>query len=121
MKTDSELIADRLTKIIKSKDITINRLATLSALGQSSVNAIFRGDSASPKLKTLVKIANGLDMSLTELLDFPPYNQRPDGSSPDQETDRWNELGQALTADEKKRVWETLTGHDFPPYNEVEK
>lgn len=121
MKADSELIADRLTKLIKDRDITINRLATLSSLGQSSVNAIFRGDSASPKLKTLVKIASGLNMSLTELLDFPPYNQRPDGSSPDQEADRWQKLGQALTADEKERVWKILTGHDFPPYNEVEK
>ena len=115
MKTDSQLLADRLTDLIEDKDITINRLATLSGLGQSSVNAIFRGDSASPKLKTLVKIASGLNMSITELLDFPPYNQRPDGSSPDQEADKWEKLGNALTSEEKKRVWEILTGHDFLP------
>lgn len=75
MKTDSELIAERLLNIIDERNLTINRVATLSAMGQSSVNAIFRGASASPKIGTLRKIAKGLDMSLTELLDFPPYNQ----------------------------------------------
>lgn len=73
MKTDSELIADRLLNIINERNLTINRVATLSGMGQSSVNAIFRG--ASPKIGTLRKIANGLDMPLIELLDFPPYNE----------------------------------------------
>ncbi|AVE82314.1 helix-turn-helix domain-containing protein [Lactiplantibacillus plantarum] len=75
MKTDSELIADRLLNIINERNLTINRVATLSGMGQSSVNAIFRGASASPKIGTLRKIANGLDMPLIELLDFPPYNE----------------------------------------------
>ncbi|WP_125648084.1 helix-turn-helix domain-containing protein [Lapidilactobacillus gannanensis] len=75
MKTDSELIAERLLKIIDERNLTINRVATLSDMGQSSVNAIFRGASASPKIVTLRKIARGLDMSLLELLDFPPYNE----------------------------------------------
>lgn len=75
MKTDSELISDRLLTIINERNLTINRVATLSGMGQSSVNAIFRGDSASPKIGTLRKIASGLDMPLIELLNFPPYNE----------------------------------------------
>jgi transcriptional regulator with XRE-family HTH domain len=75
MKTDSELVSKRLMEIINERNLTINRVATLSGMHQSSVNAMFRGDSASPKLSTLRKIASGLDMSLIELLDFPPYNE----------------------------------------------
>lgn len=75
MKTDSELISDRLLEIIEERNLTINRVATLSGMQQSSVNAIFRGASASPKIGTLQKIASGLDMSLVEFLDFPPYNE----------------------------------------------
>lgn len=75
MKTDSELVADRLLKIINDRNLTINRVATLSGMQQSSVNAMFRGASSSPKLSTLRRIANGLNMPLTEFLDFPPYNQ----------------------------------------------
>lgn len=75
MKNDSELIAARLLQIIEDRNLTINRVATLAGMGQSSVNAIFRGASASPKIGTLRKIASGLDMSLIDLLDFPPYNE----------------------------------------------
>ncbi|WP_372791136.1 helix-turn-helix domain-containing protein [Lentilactobacillus sp. SPB1-3] len=75
MKTDSELIASRLMDIINERNLTINRVATLSGMQQSSVNAIFRGASASPKVKTLRKIAAGLDMSFIELMNFPPYNE----------------------------------------------
>ncbi|MFD1441547.1 helix-turn-helix domain-containing protein [Lacticaseibacillus hegangensis] len=75
MKTDSELIAAHLLHILQKRNLTVNRVATLSGMGQSSVNAIFRGASASPKIGTLRKIAAGLEMPLTELLDFPPYNE----------------------------------------------
>lgn len=75
MKNDSELISQHLLEIIDERNLTINRVATLSGMGQSSVNAIFRGASASPKIGTLRKIATGLNMPLTELLNFPPYNE----------------------------------------------
>lgn len=75
MKNDSELISQHLLEIINERNLTINRVATLSGMGQSSVNAIFRGASASPKIGTLRKIAAGLNMPLTELLNFPPYNE----------------------------------------------
>lgn len=110
MKTDSELIAERLEQLIDERNITINRLATISALQQSSVNSIFRGQSASPKINTLRKIAEGLDISLIELLDFPPYNERPDGSSAKKEMDKWEQLGNALTPQEKERVRRILSG-----------
>lgn len=75
MKTDSELIAERLMTIINERNLTINRVATLAGMQQSSVNAMFRGASASPKLNTIRRICEGLDISVTEFLDFPPYNE----------------------------------------------
>lgn len=110
-----DLFITRLNTALKEQHITLNRLATLSDLKQSTLSNLRTRDKQVPRLDTLYAIANGLNMSLTELLDFPPYNQRPDGSSPDQEADKWEKLGNALTSDEKKRVWEILTGHDFHP------
>ncbi|MCI2170650.1 helix-turn-helix domain-containing protein [Schleiferilactobacillus perolens] len=117
MPNDSQLIAKRLNKILEEQDMTANRLATLSDMRQSSLSAIFTGNSASPKLVTLRKIAEGLGMSLTELLDFPPYNQRPDGTSAAKQRSKWEQLGDALTPEERERVRNILTRED----NEADK
>ena len=108
MPSDSKLLADRLNGILEERDITANRLATMAEIPQSSISAIINGASASPKIGTLVKLAHGLDMSLTELLDFPPYNQRPDGTSAAKQRDKWEQLGDVLTADERDRVRRVL-------------
>lgn len=108
MSTDSELISRQILKLIGERDITINRLATLSNIGQSSIDAIIKGSSASPKIGTLKKISDGLGLSLLEFLDLPPYNTRPDGSSPKNTDQKWDELGKVLTPEEKVRIRKIL-------------
>ncbi|MEE6716141.1 helix-turn-helix transcriptional regulator [Schleiferilactobacillus harbinensis] len=112
MVTDSKLIADRINTILTERDMTANRLATLSGLRQSSISTVMNQVTASPKMETVVKIAHGLGMSVTELLDFPPYNQRPDGSSAAKQRSKWEELGNALTPEEQERVRRILMGND---------
>ena len=73
--TYSDVIILRLTRLCEKKKITINKLATLSGITQSTVENIMSGKTKNPKLKTLHKLAIGLDMTLSELLDFPEMNE----------------------------------------------
>ena len=70
-----KLLSLRIQRLCKERGITINRLATLSGLKQSSVDNIIRGTSKNPTVHTLHKIAITFNMTLAEFLDFPELNQ----------------------------------------------
>ncbi len=70
----SELFANRIRQLCKERGITINKLATLSGLKQSTVDNIIRGVSRNPQVKTLHKIAAAFNMTLAEFLDFDELN-----------------------------------------------
>lgn len=72
--TYSDVIRLRLKNLCAEKNISINKLATLSGITQSTVDNIMKGKTKNPKLKTLHKLAEGLDMTVSELLDFPEMN-----------------------------------------------
>lgn len=72
--TYSDVIILRLTQLCEERKITINKLATLSGITQSTVENIMSGKTKNPKLKTLHKLALGLGMTVSELLDFPEMN-----------------------------------------------
>ncbi len=72
-----ELFALRINELCREKGITINRLATLSGLRQSTIDNILRGTSKNPKIHTLHQIAVTFDMTLSEFLDFPELNEYP--------------------------------------------
>ncbi len=73
--TYSEAVIKRLTDLCSEKNITVNRLATLSGITQSTVENLIKGKTKNPKLKTLHKIATGLGMTVSELLDFYEMNE----------------------------------------------
>lgn len=53
-------------KIIEERNITINKLASISCLTQSTVDSLVNGKSKNPKLLTIVRICDGLGISLSE-------------------------------------------------------
>lgn len=73
--TYSDAIIIRLRGICVERNITVNKLATLSGITQSTVENLMAGKTKNPKLKTLHKLAVGLDMTVSELLDFPEMNE----------------------------------------------
>ena len=73
--TYSDAIIKRLTDLCSEREISINKLATLSGITQSTLNSMVNGETKNPKLKTLRKIAMGLGMTVSELLDFPEMNE----------------------------------------------
>ena len=73
--TYSDVIINRLKSLCEQKGITVNKLATLSGIRQSTVENIMAGKTKNPKLKTLHKLAIGLNMRVSELLDFPEMDE----------------------------------------------
>ena len=73
--TYSDAVSLRLTQLCAEKKITINKLATLSGLTQSTVEDIMSGRTKNPTLKTLHRIAIGLNLTVAELLNFPEMNE----------------------------------------------
>lgn len=72
--TYSDVIRLRLKNLCSERNMSINKLATLSGITQSTVDNIMKGKTKNPKLKTLHKLAAGLDMTVSELLDFSEMN-----------------------------------------------
>ncbi|HWQ76982.1 MAG TPA: helix-turn-helix transcriptional regulator [Syntrophomonas sp.] len=64
-----EAIAQRIAELCKEQGISINKLAVLSGLTQSTVDGILKGRSQNPKIATLMRISRGLNMTISEFLD----------------------------------------------------
>lgn len=61
-----EAIAKKINKICIERNISVNKLANMSLLTQSTVEHLVNGDSKNPKLLTIIRICDGLDMTLHE-------------------------------------------------------
>lgn len=72
--TYSQVIGKRIKELCGKHNITVNRLATLSGITQSTLDNIVKGNSKNPSIRTLHRIAVGLNMTVSELLDFPEMN-----------------------------------------------
>ncbi len=69
--TYAEIISKRILALCKERKITVNKLATLSGLSHSTLENIIKCNTKSPGLRTLHLIAQGFDITLSELLNFP--------------------------------------------------
>ena len=73
-----EAVKTRVLNLCKKNHITINKLATLSGINQSTVNSLVDGSSKNPKLLTITRICFGFDMSLKEFFDDPMFENIDD-------------------------------------------
>ena len=62
--TTAEAVRDRILQLCEQRSMTINKLATVSALPPSSVKNILYGKSQNPKLLTIKMLCDGLDITL---------------------------------------------------------
>ena len=70
----SELFVARIRSLCNERGISINRLATMSNINQSTLDNIVRGITKNPRVMTLHKVANTFGMTLAEFLDFEELN-----------------------------------------------
>ena len=70
----SKAISLKIIKIIREKDISVNKLASICCLTQSTVDSLINGKSKNPKLLTIVRICDGLGLTLTEFFNDELFN-----------------------------------------------
>ena len=63
-KSVSEAVSRRILQLCRDKNITVNKLATLSAVTQSTVNDIINMKSKNIGIVTLKKLCDGLQIFL---------------------------------------------------------
>ncbi|MBP2653734.1 MAG: sinR 2 [Firmicutes bacterium] len=59
-------IANRILELSNQRDISINRLAELSDITQSTLNSIMNNSDPNPQYKTIEKICHGLGITLAD-------------------------------------------------------
>ena len=70
----NEEIKRKINKILYENNISLNKLANLSCVTQSTIESIVTGDSKNPKLLTIVRICDGLNITLSEFFDDDIFN-----------------------------------------------
>jgi len=73
--TYSNIITKRILDLCAERKITVNKLATLSGMTQSTLENIVMGHTKQPGLRTLHRLAQGLGMTLSQFLDFPEIEE----------------------------------------------
>ena len=67
-------VRDRILQLCEERNMSINKLATLSALPPSSVKNILYGESQNPKLLTIKLLCDGLGITLGEFFSTPEFD-----------------------------------------------
>ena len=67
-------VRDRILQLCEERNMSINKLATLSALPPSSVKNILYGKSQNPKLLTIKLLCDGLGITLVEFFSTPEFD-----------------------------------------------
>lgn len=74
----NEAVAKRIIEYCKERDITPNKLCTMSGVIQSTVNSVFSGRSKNPKIGTVQSLCEGLGIKLKDFFDSPLFDELED-------------------------------------------
>ena len=67
-------VKNRILQLCGDRNISVNRLASISALPPSSVKNILYGKSQNPKLLTIKMLCDGLGITLGEFFSTPEFD-----------------------------------------------
>ena len=69
----SEVVADRILALCQEKNLTVNKLCTISGVTQSTVNDIVNHKSKNIGIVTIKKLCDGLEISITDFFNTPEF------------------------------------------------
>ena len=72
----TQAIKNRIEEICQEKDITQNKMCTLCGITQSTINNIMNRNQKDVSLLTIVRICNGLNMTLEEFFNCDIFKQK---------------------------------------------
>lgn len=65
----SEAVAQRITKICIEKEISLNQLASMCCITQSTLQTLVSGKTQSPQMLPIVRLCEGIDIRLKDFFD----------------------------------------------------
>lgn len=68
-----QAVRERIAELCEEKHITINKLANISGITQSTLNNIMGGRNNSTTISTIQKICDGLEITVTDFFDSPLF------------------------------------------------
>ena len=71
--TATEAVRRRILELCAQRGITVNRLATISGITQSTLNTIVSGRNRSTTVSTVKKLCDGLEITLRDFFDTPVF------------------------------------------------
>lgn len=69
-----EAVKERILELCAQRNITINKLSTISGVTQSTINNIVSGRNNSTTIATIKKLCDGLDISILEFFSSDVFN-----------------------------------------------
>ncbi len=73
-----QAIKYKVLNLCQENNVTINGLAMLAGISQSTVNSLIDGTSKNPKILTILRICLGLNMELKDFFDDPIFRNLED-------------------------------------------
>ncbi len=67
--TSGEAVRLRIEELCRENEITVNKLATMSGITQSTLNNIISGRNRSTTIGTIQKICDGLGITIQEYIE----------------------------------------------------
>ena len=64
--TIGEAVKERILELCHQKDLSINKLSTMSGVSQSTVNNIVSGRNRSATISTIKKLCDGMGITIEE-------------------------------------------------------
>lgn len=68
-------VQNRILQLCNERNLTINKLANISALPPSSVKNILYGKSQNPKIVTIKMLCDGLEITLGEFFSTKEFDE----------------------------------------------
>ena len=68
-----EAVRLRILELCAQRNISVNKLSSMSGLTQSTLNNIVSGRNKSATISTIKKVCDGLDMSILQFFDTPLF------------------------------------------------
>lgn len=65
----TQAIQRRIRELCDERNITVNKLATICGITQSTINNILSRSTTKPTVSTIKKICDSLDITLSEFFD----------------------------------------------------
>lgn len=70
-----ETVVKRILDLCEENHLSVNGLATISAVAPSTIKNIISGGSKNPGIVTIKKLCDGFNVSIVEFFDTPEFRE----------------------------------------------